>query len=75
MLANALDFEHGTPEQYLLRLRYEDKVRKLLEDINTLTSEMLREIFSDPEVSYLFILLVPLMRKMPFPALKKIKKD
>lgn len=72
MLAYALNVKVG--RRYLLRLRNGRKVRKLLKNINTPTSQKLREIFSDSEVSYLFILLVPLIREMPFPAMKYDKK-
>jgi hypothetical protein len=34
---------------------------------------MLREVFTDPEVSYLFLLLVPLMRKLLFSHVNKGK--
>jgi hypothetical protein len=72
MLAYALNVKVG--RRYLLRLRNGRKVRKLLKNINTPTSQKLREIFSDSEVSYLFILLVPLIREMPFPAMNYDKK-
>lgn len=64
-LADVLKLKLGK-RKFLLRLKNGNKVRELLKHINTLTSEKLREIFTDPEVSYLFLLLVPLMRKLPF---------